>query len=247
MQCFACRFKLFKQACVDRTLAGIGCDQVPEVTDLGLPNSVNTSEPLLYLVGVPWKVVVNHQMSALKVNTLAGGIIGNENNHLAVLHKPGNNFPPLFPRNATVYNLNTLGFAQPATDFVSQIQQSVFGFGEDDELPPIAFSVCHQFVIEYLVQLQPLAVIARPQNPESLRFKPLEGLHLNLKFLNSLSCRDSRRDPLFNRLHLVFSVFVDFFENIFTDQVNWRTRFRTVFNLKARLFKLELKTFATTL
>ena len=44
---------------------------------LGLADAVDAAEALLNPVGVPWQVVVDHQVGALKVDPLARGIRGN--------------------------------------------------------------------------------------------------------------------------------------------------------------------------
>ena len=46
---------------------------------LGLADTVDAAEALLNPVGVPWQVVVDHQVGTLKViNPFARGIRGNE-------------------------------------------------------------------------------------------------------------------------------------------------------------------------
>ena len=46
------------------------------MANLGLANPVDTTETLLNLVRVPRQVIVDHEVSALKVYTFACGIIG---------------------------------------------------------------------------------------------------------------------------------------------------------------------------
>ena len=60
----------------DHALAGAVGDQVPQVADLGLADAVDAAESLLDPVRVPRQVVVDHQVRALQVEALAGGVGG---------------------------------------------------------------------------------------------------------------------------------------------------------------------------
>ncbi len=70
---------------VDITFAGLVGHQVPEVADLGLADAVNATEALLDAVRVPRQVVVDHQVRALQVDALPGGIGGEENLDLGIV------------------------------------------------------------------------------------------------------------------------------------------------------------------
>jgi hypothetical protein len=48
--------------------------EIPQVARLGLADAVNPPEPLLDAVRIPRQVVVDHQVGALKVDALTGGI-----------------------------------------------------------------------------------------------------------------------------------------------------------------------------
>ena len=52
---------------------------------LSLADPVNAAEALLNTVGVPWEVVIDHQVGALKVNPLACSIRGNEHVHFRIM------------------------------------------------------------------------------------------------------------------------------------------------------------------
>src|SRR5690606_28295007 len=62
--------ELIEQLAIDIALAGFLSNQVPQVANLCLSDPVNPSKPLLDSVRVPWQVVVDHQVCALKVNSL---------------------------------------------------------------------------------------------------------------------------------------------------------------------------------
>ena len=75
-QRLALDLQLLEQALEDLALARLLGHQVPEVADLGLADAVDAAEPLLEAVGVPGQVVVDHQVGALEVDALAGGVGG---------------------------------------------------------------------------------------------------------------------------------------------------------------------------
>ena len=76
-QSFACCFQLLKQTGIDLALAGVSCDEIPKVADLRLADPVNSTEALFNLVRVLRQIVVDHKVSALKVDTFACGVVGN--------------------------------------------------------------------------------------------------------------------------------------------------------------------------
>ena len=77
--------ELLEQPLEDLALPGVVGDEVPEVADLLLADAVDAPEPLLDPVGVPWQVVVDHQMRPLEVDALAGGVGGDQDQHVLVL------------------------------------------------------------------------------------------------------------------------------------------------------------------
>ncbi len=66
--------EFFEQPVVYLAFARILGDKVPQVADFGLPDAVDAAESLFQAVGVPGKIVVHHQVSALQVDALPGGI-----------------------------------------------------------------------------------------------------------------------------------------------------------------------------
>ena len=79
--------ELLEQASIDVALAGLVGHQVPQVADLGLADAVDAAEALLDAVRVPRQVVVHHQVGALQVDALAGGVGGEQHLHLGVLRE----------------------------------------------------------------------------------------------------------------------------------------------------------------
>jgi hypothetical protein len=79
--------ELVEQAPVDVALAGLVGHQVPQVADLRLADAVDAPEALLQPVGVPGQVVVDHEVGALEVDALAGGIGGDQHVDRGVVRK----------------------------------------------------------------------------------------------------------------------------------------------------------------
>ena len=48
------------------------------MADLGLANTVDTAEALFDAIGVPRQIVIDHQVSTLKVDALARGVSGGQ-------------------------------------------------------------------------------------------------------------------------------------------------------------------------
>ena len=84
---FALDFELLEQAAEDVAFAGLLGDEVPEVADLRLADAVDAPEALLDAVGVPGQVVVDHQVGALEVDALAGGVRRDEDLNGLVLRE----------------------------------------------------------------------------------------------------------------------------------------------------------------
>ena len=58
------------------------------MADLGLADAVHAAEALLDAVGVPRQVVVDDEVGPLKVDALAGGIGGDQDEAVLVLGEP---------------------------------------------------------------------------------------------------------------------------------------------------------------
>ena len=74
-------FDLLEQPLEHHALAGAVRDEVPEVAELLLADAVDAAEALLDPVRVPRQVVVDHQVRALQVDALAGGVGRDEHLH----------------------------------------------------------------------------------------------------------------------------------------------------------------------
>ena len=77
--------QLFEQRQVNLAFACFLGDQVPEMAHLGLPDAMDAPEPLFDPVGIPWQVVIHHQVSALEVDPLPGRVRRQKDLHLGIM------------------------------------------------------------------------------------------------------------------------------------------------------------------
>ena len=63
--------QLLKEPLENLALARFAGNQVPQMADFRLANTVNASEALLQPVRIPGQVVIDHQVRSLQVDTLA--------------------------------------------------------------------------------------------------------------------------------------------------------------------------------
>jgi hypothetical protein len=127
-------FELFQQLAVDVALAGLVGHQVPQVADLGLADAVDAAEALLEPVGVPRQVVVDHQVRALQVDALAGGVGGQQHLHLGVVLEGFLHLQALFAADAAVDDDHGLLAAEQRGDALFEVVERVAVLGEDDQL-----------------------------------------------------------------------------------------------------------------
>ena len=105
------------------------------MTDLGLLDSVDTAKALFDPVGIPGQVVVHHQVRALEIDALAGGVSRKQDLYLGVVQESLLRLLPIFASKPAVDHHD--GFAaseQPVSDVVVEIAEGVAVFGEDHDL-----------------------------------------------------------------------------------------------------------------
>ena len=196
--------QFFEQPVVDRALAGLLGDQVPEVADLGLADAVDAAKPLLHTVGVPWEVVVDHQVGALEVDALARGVGRDEHLHVLVGAEECLSLLPFFALCAAMDRHDRVGVANDVADLVAEIVECVAMLGEDDDLPLPAVGVVHlRRVLEQLREFVPLAVFAGGHESFRLVFEVGEDRDLGFEFGNRLGRRGVVDELLFEFLLLV--------------------------------------------
>src|SRR5581483_8575554 len=69
----------------DFAFARLRSHQIPEMADLCLPNAMNAAKTLLQAIGIPRKIIIDHQVSALQIDPLTSSISGDQNQRLPVL------------------------------------------------------------------------------------------------------------------------------------------------------------------
>ncbi len=126
--------QLFQQRAIDVALARLLGDEVPQVADLGLADAVDAAEALLDAVRVPRQVVVDHQVRALEVDALAGGVRGEQHLHLRVVPERLLRLQPLLAAHAAVDDDHGLWPAEQRGDALLEVVQRVAVLGEDDQL-----------------------------------------------------------------------------------------------------------------
>ena len=168
---------------------------------LVLPDAVNAAEPLLDPVRVPRQVVVDHQVGALQVQALTGGVGGDQDAHVLVLGEQLLVFAPFLPPDAAVDPDHRLVPAQQRPDVVDQVGEGVLVLGEDDDLAQCAVGVVQQVaVVEQRAQFGPLPVGAGPADPAGQLLKICEDLDLVVQLRHRARCGCGVDDVLFETL-----------------------------------------------
>src|SRR5579884_3121477 len=179
------------------TLACLGGDEVPEMADLCLPDAVNAPETLLQAVGVPGQVVVDHQVGALQVDALSGGIGRHQNLHLRVLRKGLLRPETLLAVQAAVNRDHRLIAPQHGTNALAEVVERVAMLGEDHQLQALAPGIKHRFVaLQQTRQFLPFAV--GPTAPHLTR--PLLQLREDEQFGFQFGHCARRRCPIYDLL-----------------------------------------------
>ena len=131
------------------------------MADLGLPDTVDTTETLFKTVGVPRQIIVDHQMRPLEVDTFACRVSSDENADILVLLEQLFDLAPLVAEHTTVDVHHRILAAKQGSDFIRQVTERVAVFGEYDEFLPHALRAEHiAVVLEEFGEFVPLAVFA---------------------------------------------------------------------------------------
>src|ERR1019366_10004435 len=115
-------------------LAGFLGDEVPEMAYLGLADAVDAAEALLNPVGIPWQVIIHHQVRALKVNALARSIRGNEHLYLRVMLEGFLRLHAFLATHAAVDDNHRVLAPEQRSDTGFEVAQRVAMLGEDNQL-----------------------------------------------------------------------------------------------------------------
>src|SRR5690606_29587455 len=149
---FARRLQLFEKAGVNLALTRVRRNQVPEVANLGLADTVDTAETLLDLVRIPGQVVVDHEMSALQVHALARSVVRDQHKQVFVLHESLDDLAALLARDPAVDDVHGFRIAEACPHLVEEVVEGVLRLGEDDQLAPITGAIDHEIVIKDAIE-----------------------------------------------------------------------------------------------
>jgi len=70
--------EFFEQAKINVAFAGFLGDEIPQMANLLLADTVDAPEPLFKAVGIPRQIVVHHQICTLQIDAFTGGVGGNQ-------------------------------------------------------------------------------------------------------------------------------------------------------------------------
>src|SRR5437867_2972009 len=104
-------------------------------------------EALLDPVGIPWQVVIDHQMSALEVYAFSSGIRGEKDLHHGIVKKGLLGLSTLLSSQPTMNDHERFTSAKERRNLVLQVVESIPVLCKDDEFP-LVLSVdeeCRQF------------------------------------------------------------------------------------------------------
>ena len=141
-------------------LARVLGDEVPQPAHLALADAVDAPEPLLDPVRVPRQVVVDHQVSGLQVQALAGRVGGQQDLARGVVCELLRDLTAKGAAHPTVNRLDRLRPAQQGADPSREVLERVAVLGEDDQLAPLVAraGAGERVSLEDRAQLRPLAV-----------------------------------------------------------------------------------------
>ena len=135
------------------------------MADLGLADAVDAAEALLDPVRVPREVVVDHEVGALEVQALAGGVGRDQDPGVDVLGEQLFSLGALITPDAAVDGDDGVAAAEEIADALGEVLKGVAVLGEDDDL----LAGDHRVVGEQLAELGPLLVRAAvPYPPRQL-------------------------------------------------------------------------------
>ena len=179
------------------------------MTHLGLADAVDAPEALLQAVGVPRQVVVDHEVGALQVDTLAGGVGRHEDAHVGVLLERLLRAVSLVARHAALDGEHRAGVAQERADLPGEVVERVLVLREDDELLAAPVRAEHVgVVLQEARELLPLAVLAAHAHVVGLALEHAQGGDLRLKLGRGSRGRGGVDDVVLHLLVFVRAIVV---------------------------------------
>src|SRR5208337_1747247 len=183
--------------------------------DLGLADAVDATEALLQAVRIPGQVVVDHKVSALQVDSLAGCVGGEEDLDFLVMRERLLGLAPILAADAAMNDDDCLGPSNECSYAFGKIVQGVAMLGEDDELAPMPVGVEHRrVVLQEPGQLIPLAIGSGLPYTQSDALQVLELGDFKPQLCDGAGGRRQIDDPFFGRLNLGIGGIVEIFKLI---------------------------------
>ena len=184
---------------------------------LGLADAVNAPEALFEAVGIPREVIIDHQVSALEVDALAGGVSSQKHLHFRVVLERLLCLHAILSAHAAVDNDDRFLSAEQRSDAGFKIVQGVAVLGEKNKLlawgwrgpgDPSGAVWFDRFshavgdggrgedLAQETRQFAPLGVRAAMTDFECKRLQTSQGLNLSFQ-LGDGSCRGRLIEDLF--------------------------------------------------
>ena len=180
-------FDLVEELLKHCPFAGFVGHQVPQMADFGLADSMDSAEPLLQPVGVPGKVVVDHEVCVLQVHPFARSVCGDEHDDFGVVSELLLDFAPLVAVDASVNDAQRVGFSQHAADSARQVVQGVLVFGKYDEFATGLGGGEHFGpVLKEAGQFLPLFIVSGLHDHQGLAFDVLQARDFGLQLGHGL-------------------------------------------------------------
>ena len=186
-ECLPLGVEFLEQALEHIALARFRGHHVPEVADLGLANAMDTAKALFQPVGVPWQVVVDHQVGVLEVHALPQQHPWRVARAWRVVAEQLLDLPAILAFDPAMDGDNGRGIAEQSADLLLQIAQRVAVLGEDDQLALAPRGIAHlRGVLQQFREFVPLAILAGMHDVVCLLLQALQDADFRFELLNGL-------------------------------------------------------------
>ena len=139
--------QLFEEPLIDGAFAGFLRNQIPEMADLRLADTMDAAEALFEAVWIPWQVIIDHQMRALKVDAFTGGVGRNQYAHVLILLEQGLNLAAIVAQHSAVDGHDHFIAPEERADLLGEVVQRVAMLRKNNQLFAIAVGVLHQIIV----------------------------------------------------------------------------------------------------
>ena len=164
----------FEQPVKHIAFASVAGNQVPEVADLALTDTVNATESLFDAIGVPGQIIVDHEVGTLQVEPLASSVGGEQHEGARVVRELFADGLAKMPRRAPMNGNNSVGAAQLGADFILQVGEGIAVFGEDNDLAVFPIRAGQHLAFQDFAQLHPLPILVLVAHPPGRRNEPVQ-------------------------------------------------------------------------